>query len=69
MPRYVFVWDQEAREVVASYYVERPGDHPAYPPADVSHGAIRAGEEEARLDELRRALGLPPLLRGAHGPW
>jgi hypothetical protein len=50
---YLFIWDNYAQEVVASYYIERPGAGPQDGPGDVSHGAIPAHAEEARIDALR----------------
>jgi hypothetical protein len=52
--KYLFVWDKKAHRVVASYYVAPVGADPRAAPTDVTHGAVPAREEEARIDALRQ---------------
>lgn len=50
--RYIFVWDREREEVVASAFVPLADADPADHPTDTTHGLVARADEDAFLAKL-----------------
>lgn len=67
--RYIFVWDREQEEVVASAFVPLPGAGPHDHPTDTTHGLVARTEEDAFLARLgQRFPGDRYVWGGGSGP-
>jgi len=59
MHDYLYVRDLDSGQVVASYFVIRPGESEEDYPADTSHGGVRKESEQDFIEILRRTWAGP----------